>query len=126
MLHSRGLPYLHFRHSVEIIRGKFDANSGDEGQAVYQTGHGGANDLAGTDRANPVGQILALASLLEESFDLDYMAAAVREATNAVLAAGWRTADVMAVECTEVGTRELGKRIADRAQALIAAHRTGT
>ena len=33
-------------------------------------GHGCAHDLAGTDRANPVGQIQALAMLLHESFGL--------------------------------------------------------
>ena len=35
VLHSRGLPYLHFRHSVEIIRGKFDADSGDQGDISH-------------------------------------------------------------------------------------------
>ena len=35
VLHSRGLPYLHFRHSVDIIRGKFDATSGDQGDISH-------------------------------------------------------------------------------------------
>ena len=35
VLHSRGLPYLHFWHSVEIIRGKFDATSGDQGDISH-------------------------------------------------------------------------------------------
>lgn len=34
--------------------GNFDA----KGQGVYQTNHGCAHDLAGTDLANPAGQIL--------------------------------------------------------------------
>jgi 3-isopropylmalate dehydrogenase len=96
-------------------------NLGDQRRAVYQTGHGAARDLAGSDRANPVGQILALAGMLETSFGLPALADAVRAGTQAVLAGGWRTPDVMASGCTEVGTRELGKRIADQVHALAAA-----
>lgn len=95
------------------------ANYGEDGRAVYQTGHGAALDLAGRGRANPSGQILSLANLLEEGLDLPDLAAAVREATDAVLAAGWRTDDVMAAGCRRVGTRELGERIADRVHALL-------
>jgi 3-isopropylmalate dehydrogenase len=104
LLGSRGLSY--------------SANFGDHGRAVYQTAHGAALDLAGTDCANPVGQILSLASLLEESFGRPEPAHAVRRATTEVLADGWRTADTMAPGCTQVGTRELGKRIAERAREL--------
>lgn len=96
-------------------------NLGDQRRAVYQTGHGAARDLAGSDRANPVGQVLALAGMLETSFGLAALADAVRAGVQAVLADGWRTPDVMARGCTEVGTRELGKRIADRVHALAAA-----
>lgn len=105
LLGSRGLSY--------------SANFGDHGRAVYQTAHGAALDLAGTDRANPVGQILSLASLLEESFGRAELAHTVRRATTEVLAHGWRTADTMAPGCTQVGTRELGKRIAERAHQLV-------
>lgn len=99
LLGSRGLS-----HSAN-----FNGGSG----AVYQTGHGAAFDLAGRDCANPVGQICALAMLLEESFGLIELAEAVRSGTESVLGEGWRTADTMAPGCTEVGTRELGKRIAE-------------
>jgi 3-isopropylmalate dehydrogenase len=83
------------------------ANFGDGGLAVYQTGHGAAYDLAGKDRANPVGQILALAMLLHESFGLEQLAMQVRGAVGDALASGWRTADIMATGCREVGTRQL-------------------
>lgn len=96
----------------------YSANFGEDRKAVYQTGHGAAHDLAGGDRANPVGQILSLATLLQESFGLGELARAVRQATVHVLADGWRTADVMTPGCTQVGTRELGKRIAEHAHAL--------
>lgn len=87
------------------------ANFGDGGLAVYQTGHGAAYDLAGQDRANPVGQILALATMLHESFGLEQLGMQVRCAVAETLAGGWRTADIMAPGCTQVGTRELAARI---------------
>ncbi|MEQ8207946.1 MAG: alanine/glycine:cation symporter family protein [Woeseia sp.] len=35
VLHSRGLPYRHFRHGFEIITGKYDADSGDQGDISH-------------------------------------------------------------------------------------------
>lgn len=98
----------------------YSANFGPDGRAVYQTGHGAAHDLAGTDRANPVGQIQTLALLLEQSFGCDDAAARVRAAIDAVLAEGWRTADVASRASRVVGTRELGQRIAERAAGMAA------
>jgi 3-isopropylmalate dehydrogenase len=91
------------------------ANLGSEGRAVYQTGHGAAYDLAGSDRANPVAQILTLATLLRESFGLESTAARVEAAVEDVLAAGFRTPDIAAPGSRVVGTRELAARIAERA-----------
>ncbi len=89
------------------------ANFADGGLAVYQTGHGAAYDLAGTDKANPVGQIHSVAMMLHESFDLPDLAAALRAAVESALAAGWRTPDVAAPGCRVVGTRALGQRIGE-------------
>jgi alpha-ketoglutaric semialdehyde dehydrogenase len=63
----------------------FSGNFAADGRAVYQTNHGCAHDLAGTDTANPAGQLLALAMLLRESFDLPEAAALVESG----LAAAW-------------------------------------
>lgn len=89
-------------------------NFGAGGIAVYQTGHGAAYDLAGQDRANPVGQMLALAMMLRESFGLGELAEQVRAAVEDTLAAGWRTADIAAPERRPVGTRELGAAVDER------------
>ncbi len=35
VLHSRGLPYRHFRHGFEIISGKYNNDSGDEGDISH-------------------------------------------------------------------------------------------
>jgi 3-isopropylmalate dehydrogenase len=88
------------------------ANFGDDGQAVYQTGHGAAYDLAGTDTANPVAQIQALAMLLRESLGLPDAARAVEQAVVATLTAGHRTFDIAGPGSTVVGTRALAELVA--------------
>ena len=88
------------------------ANFGHDGRAVYQTGHGAAYDLAGTDRANPVAQIQSLAMLLRESLGLPDAARAVEGAVVASLATGVRTVDIAGPESTIVGTRGLAECIA--------------
>jgi 3-isopropylmalate dehydrogenase len=100
------------------------ANFGDDGRAVYQTGHGSAYDLAGTGRANPVAQIQSLAMLLRESLGLLDAAHAIEHAVVSVLASGARTADIAGPDSTVVGTRDLTERIAakvSRAPARSAA-----
>lgn len=84
--------------------------------AVYQTNHGSAHDLAGTDRANPGAQILAAAALLRQSFGLDREAGAIERALSAVWAAGHRTEDLAEGSGVIVGTRELGKLVARRVE----------
>jgi len=91
----------------------FSGNFGRERRAIYQTGHGAAQDLAGRDRANPVGQIFSLAMMLRESFGWQREAAAIETATSAVLGQGWRTPDIASATSRVIGTRELGTRIAD-------------
>jgi 3-isopropylmalate dehydrogenase len=97
LLGSRGMSY----------SGNFDS----EGRAVYQTGHGAAHDLAGTDRANPLGQVLSVAMMLRESLGLPEAAALVEEAIHRVLAKGFRTQDIAGPRSTVVGTQEMGQRV---------------
>ena len=89
----------------------YSANFGPAGRAVYQTGHGAAYDLAGSDRANPVGQILSLATMLRESFGLFDAAGMIEDAVERVLASGVRTPDVAGPGSRVVGTRTLAERI---------------
>lgn len=96
------------------------ANFGAEGHAVYQTGHGAAYDLTGTDRANPVAQIESLALMLRESFDLPAVAEVVDAAVAQVFGAGHRTADIAGPGSHVVGTRELAERIAQAVPAAAA------
>ena len=90
----------------------FSGNFSASGAAVYQTNHGGAADIAGTDRANPLGQIFALAFALRESLGLPQEAAWIEEAIDEVLRQGLRTSDIADAGSHVVGTREMGEQIA--------------
>src|SRR5207244_11633630 len=48
----------------------FGASYSGEGAAIYQTNHGAAYYLAGSDMANPAGQIFSVAMMLREAFGL--------------------------------------------------------
>jgi 3-isopropylmalate dehydrogenase len=90
----------------------FSGNFSSEGAAVYQTNHGAAYDLTGTDRANPAGQILSLAMLLRESFGLLSEAELLESALAAVWRDGWRTEDLTERGCRLAGTRQMGDLVA--------------
>jgi 3-isopropylmalate dehydrogenase len=88
------------------------------GAAVYQTNHGSAHDLASSDRANPAGQVLALAMLLRESFALEREAALIEQALVDVWSSGVRTADLAEPGARTVGTRELGRCLTEALRAV--------
>ena len=56
--------------------------------------HGSAPDIAGQNKANPLGAIGSVAAMLEYSFGLKEEAAAVNRAMEAVLNSGQVTADL--------------------------------
>jgi 3-isopropylmalate dehydrogenase len=92
----------------------FSGNFDPRGRGVFQTNHGCAHDLAGTDTANPAGQLLSLAMLLREAFDLDVAATLVEEALADAWRDGWRTADVAEPGRPAVGTRAMTDRVTER------------
>jgi 3-isopropylmalate dehydrogenase len=102
LLGSRGLSY--------------SGNFTSQGHAVYQTNHGAAYDLAGSDRANPVGQILSLAMMLRESFELPHVAVAIENAVRSVWNDGYCTEDLQMPCGKIIGTAEMGRRIAECVQ----------
>ena len=82
---------------------------------LYEPIHGSAPDIAGQDIVNPIACILSAAMMLRYSFSMPAEVDAIEAAVNAVLDAGFRTADMMADGCTKVGctaiTDEILKRI---------------
>ncbi len=92
----------------------FSGNFTPEGHGVYQTNHGCAHDLAGTDRANPAGQILSMAMLLRESFGLDRAADLIERALARCWTEGWRTEDIAEPGCSTLGTQAMGDRVVEQ------------
>jgi 3-isopropylmalate dehydrogenase len=84
------------------------ASLGEGRRGLYEPIHGSAPTIAGKNIANPLGTILSVAMLLRHSLDMEEEARAVEEAVSAVLAAGYRTADIAEPGCTTVGTSQMG------------------
>mgnify|MGYP001000588047 FL=1 len=84
---------------------------GDGTRGLYEPIHGSAPDIAGKDIVNPTACILSAAMMLRYSFDMPVEADEIEAAVNAVLDAGYRTADMMADGCTKVGCTEMGNKI---------------
>lgn len=99
----------------------YSGNFNGSGHAVYQTGHGAANDIAGRDIANPLGQMQALAMMLEESCGWPEGADAIHKAIHEVLADGYRSRDIAERDSKIMGTRELGATILRRLKTNLGA-----
>ena len=84
---------------------------GEGSRGLYEPIHGSAPDIAGQNKANPIGTILAAAMILKYSFDMDEEAEAVEAAVSRVLDQGLRTGDMMAEGCTLVSCSEMGDAI---------------
>ena len=82
------------------------------GPGLFEPVHGSAPDIAGTDRANPLGAILSAAMLLRYGLGLSAEADAVQRAVRSVLDAGVRTADLVPPGSKCATTREVGERVA--------------
>ncbi|MDP3802701.1 3-isopropylmalate dehydrogenase [Brevundimonas sp.] len=97
------------------------ASLGSGGPGLFEPIHGSAPDIAGQDKANPVGTILSAALLLRHSLGLEDEAGSIEAAVAAVLSAGAVTADLGGT----LGTREATNAVIDGIRAIhwAAAHR---
>lgn len=87
---------------------------GDGTRGMYEPIHGSAPDIAGQNKANPIGTILSAAMMLKYSFGMDGEAAAIEAAVEQALNDGLRTADMMAEGCTPATCSEMGDAITAR------------
>ena len=85
---------------------------GEGTRGLYEPIHGSAPDIAGQNKANPIGTILSAAMMLLYSFDMAKEASAIEQAVEQVLSQGKRTGDSMAPGCTLVSCSEMGDAIA--------------
>lgn len=90
------------------------ASLGEGTCGLYEPIHGSAPDIAGQDKANPLATILSAAMMLRYSFDMQQEAQAIESAVDAVLADGYRTADIMSEGKTLVGCRRMGELVAEK------------
>jgi 3-isopropylmalate dehydrogenase len=83
---------------------------------LYEPIHGSAPDIAGQDRANPIGTILSAAMMLRWSLGQAEAAAAVEAAVSHVLDDGFRTPDLASAAAGDrsVGTSGMADAIAER------------
>ncbi len=70
------------------------ASLGETARGLYEPIHGSAPDIAGQHKANPIATILSAAMMLLHSFGLSEESDAIVNAVDAVLNAGYRTADL--------------------------------
>jgi 3-isopropylmalate dehydrogenase len=81
------------------------------GKGLYEPIHGSAPDIAGKGVANPLATILSAAMMLRYSLRQERAAARIEAAVQAVLHAGYRTADIHTDGTRKVGTKEMGDAV---------------
>jgi 3-isopropylmalate dehydrogenase len=80
-------------------------------KGLYEPSHGSAPDIAGKNLANPLATILSTAMMLRYTFNQDEWAYRIEAAVKAVLAQGYRTADIHEPGTRKVGTNEMGEAV---------------
>ncbi len=84
------------------------ASIGEGTRGMYEPIHGSAPDIAGQDKANPTGMILAAAMMLFYAFSMEKEAKTLENAVMSALSSGARTADMMSEGMRRVGCKEFG------------------
>ena len=87
------------------------ASLGSEGPGLYEPVHGSAPDLAGQDKANPMAMVLSAAMMLRTGLKQNAAADDLEHAVDRVLAAGFRTGDLMSEGCTSLGCQAMGEEL---------------
>jgi 3-isopropylmalate dehydrogenase len=80
---------------------------------LYEPIHGTAPDITGQDKANPVAAILSAALLLRYSLGLHEEADVVESTVERIIAQGYRTVDLREEGKNPVGTKEMGRIVAE-------------
>ena len=90
------------------------SSMGEGTRGLYEPIHGSAPDIAGQDKANPIGTILAAAMMLRYSFDMAAEADAVERAVDETLSTGFRCGDIYEEGTALLGCRAMGEEIRKR------------
>jgi 3-isopropylmalate dehydrogenase len=87
------------------------ASLGSSGPGLFEPIHGSAPDIARQDKANPMAMVLSAAMMLRVGLQQDAAATVLETAVDRVLAAGYRTGDLMSEGCTQLGCRAMGEQL---------------
>jgi 3-isopropylmalate dehydrogenase len=87
------------------------ASLGSSGPGLFEPIHGSAPDIAGQDLANPMAMVLSAAMLLRIGLKQNAAATDLESAVERTLEAGFRTGDLMAEGCTQLGCRAMGEQL---------------
>ena len=87
------------------------ASLDERSKGLYEPIHGSAPDIAGKDVANPLATILSVAMMLRYTFSQDVEANRIEDAVKAVLAQGYRTADIDEPGMKRIGTTAMGDAV---------------
>ncbi len=90
------------------------SSMGEGTNGLYEPIHGSAPDIAGQNKANPIGTILAAAMMLRYSFDMPTEADAIEHAVDETLKSGHRCGDILQSGGTLVTCTEMGSQIVSR------------
>ncbi len=93
---------------------------------MYEPIHGSAPDIAGQDRANPIGTILSAAMMMFSSFGRKDVSEAIEAAVSQALYDGWRTLDLADPANADdglvvVGTTAMATAVIDALEAAVPA-----
>ncbi|MHA1914637.1 MAG: isocitrate/isopropylmalate dehydrogenase family protein [Promethearchaeota archaeon] len=86
--------------------------------SMYEPIHGSAPDIAGKGIANPIGAILSVKLMMQESFKAPHIANKVESAVEEALEDG-RTVDIKNPKISTLNTQEMGDLIAQKLVALL-------
>jgi 3-isopropylmalate dehydrogenase len=87
------------------------ASLGARGPGLFEPIHGSAPDIARQDKANPMAMVLSAAMMLRVGLQQGAAASDLEAAVDKVLAAGYRTGDLMASGCTLLGCQAMGDQL---------------
>ncbi len=87
------------------------ASLASEGPGLFEPVHGSAPDIAGQDLANPMAMVLCAAMMLRIGLKENDAATALERSVERVLAAGFRTGDLMSEGCTQLGCAGMGEQL---------------
>jgi len=75
---------------------------------LYEPIHGSAPDIAGQNKANPIGTLMSVAMMLKYSFNMEAPSQDIENSISKVLKEGYRTLDIATEGSKIVGTEEMG------------------